>query len=77
MYIDQLELVRIGEETGVKYGYYDANNNFVFYRENDEPAIEYKDGGESYYLHGVKYAFKFGICKIYYIQKNGKRSSAY
>jgi hypothetical protein len=67
MYIDQLGIVRIEEETCVKYGYYDANSNFVIHRENDEPAIQYNGGGESYYLHGVKYAFKLGICKIYYI----------
>jgi hypothetical protein len=68
MYIDQLE-----DETCVKYGYYDADNNFVIHRENDEPAIQYKSGGEHYYLHGVIYAFKLGICKIYYIQKNGQQ----
>jgi hypothetical protein len=47
------EMLMIETENCVKYGYYNEKNQFILHRENDEPAIIYKNGDKEWFCHGL------------------------
>ena len=47
-----MEIIEKKFEYGIKYGYYDKDNYFIFHNINDEPAIIYDNGSTFWYKHG-------------------------